>query len=206
MKKLLAPVAGALLVISSPTGATTKPVITPVPPPKAVTPLDPASLALAQQILSIAYPPEKRAQMYASIMDSIIDQTRKNMLSQMTTDDKDFDTVLDRSLQRMYDQMKATVNASIPDYFESFARAYARAFSPDDLRAILAFAKTPEGQDFFERSPLILKDPDVQAATQRMQAQLAAKLPEMQRQMLQDVDDYVAKKAKGEKTASTPVS
>ena len=170
-------------------------------------PLDPASLALAHQILTIAFPPERRSQMMASIMDSIVEQTRKNMQSQMPAGDKEFQALLDRSTQRMLDQMKASMNAALPDYFESFAHAYARGFSRDDLEAILAFAKTPTGQRYFERAPGLLKDPDVQAAGQRMSAQLLAKLPEITRETMRDVEEYVAAKKKREQAVdSTPVS
>src|SRR5262245_20087055 len=74
------------------------------------TPLEPARLALAHQILTIAFPPERRAQMMGSIMDSIVEQTRKNMQSQMPAGDKDFQALLDRSTQRMFDQMKASMS------------------------------------------------------------------------------------------------
>lgn len=78
------------------------------------------------------------------------------------------------------------------------ARVYAREFSVDDLNAVLAFVKTPAGQNFFERGPLILKDPDVQASQQRMMTQVVGKLPEMMRQT-EEIEEYVAKKSKEQK-------
>jgi hypothetical protein len=42
----------------------------------------------------------------------------------------------------------------------------------------------------------------VQAAQQRMLAQLAGKLPEIMRQNKQDIADYLARKAKQEKAAA----
>jgi hypothetical protein len=165
--------------------------------------LDPASLALAHQILTLAFPPEKRSQMYASVMHSIVEQNRKAMEAMMPAGgDKDFLAILDRSTGRMFEMMTVTMDASIPDYFESFARAYARDFSPDDLRAILAFVQTPAGRHYFERAPDLIKDPDVQAASQRMMAKLIAKMPEITRESMQDVEDYVAKKKGQEKPAN----
>lgn len=205
MKHIFSAATGALLAVSTTAGAATQPA--PAAAVARTARLDPASLALAHQIVTIAFPPEKRSQMYASIMDSIVAQTRKNVQSQIATGDKEFDALLDRSMQRMYEQMQQVMNASIPDYFDAFERAYARDFSNDDLQGILTFAKTTSGQHFFERTPLLLKDPDVQAATQRMQAQLFAKMPEIQRQAMKDIQDYVARKAKQEKgSSSTPVS
>ena len=129
-------------------------------------------------------------------------QSPKSQLTGLANKDKEFQTILDRSTQRMFDQLKATIDSALPDYFESMARAYARDFSPDDLKAILAFVKTPAGQRYFARAPLILKDPDVQASGQRMTAQLFAKLPEITRENKRDIDDYVARTAKQAKPAA----
>jgi hypothetical protein len=76
------------------------------------------------------------------------------------------------------------------------AHAYARTFTPDELTQILAFVNTPAGQHYFQQAPQILQDPDVQAANQRLAAKLMDKLPEVQRQTMQEVEDYVAKKEK----------
>jgi hypothetical protein len=210
MKIILGPVAGAMLLAAAPAVAQpqTAPAVTPAPAAAAKpAALDPASIAIAQQILEIAFPPAKRSQMYASVMDSIVDQSRKAMEAQGGSGDKELDAVVDRSVGRMYNEMETTLSASIPDVFASFARAYARDFSRDDLEAILAFVKTPAGQRYFERSPQLIKDPDVQAAMQRSMAQLAKMLPEIQKETMRDVEDYVAQKAKAKKAdTASPVS
>jgi hypothetical protein len=194
MRKLLRPLLGACLIASVPAASQ------PLADAKA-TAVDPSSLAVAHQIIAIAFPPERRSQMFASVMDSIVDQNRKTMENIHLNTDKEFQAVIDRSTQRMFDQLKASINAALPDYFESMARAYARSFSPDDLITILAFVKTPAGQHYFERAPLLLKDPDVNAANQRMVAQLIGKMPEISRENRQDIEDYVARKAKQQKGA-----
>ena len=173
MKTILGSILGALIVVSAPAGAAAQGAVA-----AKATAVDPAALALAHQILDIGIPAEKRSQMFASVMDSLIGQTRKATENLGLTNDKDFQVLMDRSSQRMWDQMKPIMNAALPDIFESMAHAYARQFSTDDLTALLAFVKTPDGQHFFERAALILKDPDVQAANQRMVAQLMGKMPE----------------------------
>ena len=167
---------------------------TQTPPSSRRAEVDPVSLELAHQILDIGYPPAQRPQLFASVMKSLTDQARANMAQLGLADDKDFQAVLDRTTQRMWDQMNATTTASLPDIFESMAHAYARIFSRDDLTAMLAFARTPAGQHFFQRSPGILNDPDVQAANQRVMNKIMAKLPEIVRQNRQDIEDYLAKK------------
>ena len=207
MRKLLWPIAGAMLVASVP--ARSAPAHSPAAPTAAAkpAPLDPASIAIAQQILEIAFPPTKRSEMYASIMDSVVEQSRKAMEAQGGSGDEQFDALVNRSVDRMYAEMTATLNESIPDVFASFARAYARDFSRDDLDAILAFVKTPAGQRYFQRAPYLFKDPDVQAAMERSMTQLAKKLPEIQKETTRDVEDYVAQKEKAKKAAApAPVS
>lgn len=168
--------------------------------------LGPTSLSLAHDILNYAFPPEKRADMMDSVMDSIIEQTRKNVPSSTFTDDKDFQAVLDHSLRRMQEELKATVREGVPDYFESFARAYARDFSREDLEAIDAFVKTPAGQHYFARAPDLLNDPDVQAASARMSAKLLARLPALQRETMRDIQDYIDKKQQEKQPARASVS
>jgi len=204
MRRLVGLVLGAISIVAVPAGAAAQPQGASPAPAAAATALDPASLALAHQIVTIGFPPQTRSQMYASVLDAISEQTRKNLLSKMTSGDKGLDAIVDRSLRRMDEQMKATIDVSIPDYFDAFTRAYARGFSHDDLEAILAFVKTPAGQRFFQRSPMLIRDPDVQAASARIQAQLIAKLPELQRQTMQEVEDYVATREKQAKLVKKP--
>ena len=207
MNKLVAAAFGAAVAISSPAIAqkATSAVAGESPTAKPA-PVDPTALAIAHQILAIGMPPENRSQMFGSIMDSVNDQTRKNVEGLGLSKDKDFQAVMNRSTQRMWDEMKPIMNAALPDIFESMARAYAREFSTDDLNALLAFVKTPAGQHFFERAPMILKDPDVQAANQRMTAQLLGKLPQIMQENMRDIEDYVAKKKLEKPAEKTPVS
>ena len=164
-------------------------------------PVDPSSLAIAHEILTLGFPPEKREQMFASVIDAIMAQARSNVQLQKFSDDKEFQAILDRSNLRMMEAMKASISAAIPDYFEAMARAYARDFSADDLNAILSFVKTPAGQHYLERSSQIVKDPDVALAGRRMTAQLMAKLPDIMAENIKDAEDYVAKKEKQAKAS-----
>ena len=158
--------------------------------------VDPGSLAVAREILAIAFPAEKRPDMYRALMQSIVDQTREHMRSLGTPTDKGFQTIVDRSTQRMFNQLTEIMVAALPDYFESMARAYARDLSRDDLNAVLAFVKTPAGQHYFERAPFIMKDPDVQAASQRMMAKVMERAPAMTRETRQELEAYLAKRSR----------
>lgn len=202
MKTFLSSLVGsALAAVSAP--AIAAPVASPTPDAQAV---DPVVLGVAHQILEIGIPPDKRSQLFGSVIDSINQQLRKNGESLGLTKDKEFQEVLDRSQQRMWEEMKPIMNAQLPDIYESMARAYARLFSIDDLNALLGFVKTPAGQRFFERSPMIIKDPDVQAAQQRMAAQMATKMPEIMRENMKDIEAYVATHKPQKAPVKPPVS
>jgi hypothetical protein len=206
MKTLLGSLVGAALVAVS-ASAIAAPAAPPPSPAKVeAQAVDPVALGLAHQILAIGIPAEKRSQMFASVMDSITEQARKNAESLGLAKDKDFQAVLDHSQGRMWDELKPIANAALPDIYESMARAYARLFATDDLNALLAFVKTPPGQRFFERSPMILKDPDVQAAQQRMVAQMMTKLPDIMRENMKDIENYVATHKQPKAAEKTPVS
>ena len=202
MNKILGPVLVAALAAASAPA-----IAVPAPAPPAPAPaLNPASIAVARQILTIAFPPEKREKMFTSVMNAMVDQSLQALRSSDLVKDKDFEALIARQSRRMYDEMNPTVDAALPDYFESFARAYARDFSLDDLNAILAFVKTPTGQRYFERAPQLMQDPDVQASTQRMMTKILAKAPEIIRENRAEIEDYVAKHKQQKAAEPTPVS
>src|SRR4051812_14389868 len=171
MRMFLAPLAGASLIVTAPAAASAQPTATTPPPappfvvsivaPRVpgrppvpgkvislaptTTPVDPTALALAHQILTIAFPPEKRSEVFASRMDAVVEMVRKNIEGLGDGKDKEFQALVAHSTQRMFEQMKVTIGAALPDIFESMARAYARDFSTDDLSAILAFVKHRPG-------------------------------------------------------------
>src|SRR5689334_3368320 len=129
MKSVLAVTVSALLLASassgvaapSPSEAQATDPAKPADGSAAPAALDPASLDLARQILAISFPPEKREHMMDSVMDSITEQTRTNVNSQLGGGDKDFEAILDRESDRMHAEMKKVMNSVLPDYFESFA-------------------------------------------------------------------------------------
>lgn len=198
-----------------PVAASAAPTPVTPPPQKVSTPttssaskptqLDPASLALARQILTIAYPPDKREQMFDSITNAMRDQSRASLDQFGLSKDKDFQALIDDQMADMFQQMKVTIDEALPDYFESMARAYARGFSADDLKGILAFAKTPEGQHFLARGPMLINDPDVRATSARMDQKLLGRMSQLMSANMQRVKDYVAKKT-ADKPATKPVT
>jgi len=124
---------------------------------------DPQALALGQELVTIAFPPERRQDMMDKITGSVIQQMKAGMpLDEIT------DTGLRKLLLDYIDSvptvLRPTTTAFLPKQMDAIAQAYARMFTPAQLRDIVAFARTPSGQEYLQRSADILSDPAVAAA------------------------------------------
>jgi hypothetical protein len=151
----------------------------PPPPPAqpavssapAAAPLDPERLAVAKEVIALAFPPERREAMFARIGDAMMDQVRAAIFGSMgVTPNADVEAMLQRYFERLRAQNRKTIAAGSPPLFDAMARAYARAFTRDELIQIRAFVATPAGAKYIQRSSDLLSDPDVaQANTVYMQ-------------------------------------
>lgn len=164
-----------------------------------VAPTDPASLALARQVLAAEFPPEKREQMFSKRMDSIWAQSRTALEKFGKPGDKRFQSILDEFTLHFSQAMKTAIVAGLPDIYEGEARALSRNLSSDDLRAILVFVRSPAGEHYFQALPSLSSDPDVIAATQRTMARLMNNANEIVQQGRKAAEDYATAKAKSVK-------
>ena len=174
--------------------------------PKALdqTALDSKALLLAHEILEIGMPPATRPAMFSGIMDAMRAQMRTAMSGKASAGDPEIAEIVNRSMDRMFSQLSVMMNAHLPDIFESMAHAYARQFSFDDLTQIRAFVGTSAGQHFFSRSALIVRDPDFMAANQRAMAEMIAIAPQLQQQMLKEIEAHALKHARKNPAGSHP--
>lgn len=195
MSKLIVGMLVAIASVSHP--ATAQPI-----PASNAPPVDPTSLSLARQVLAAEFPPEKREQAFAKMMDSIMAQSRMALEKYAKPGDKGFQSLVEDSTAHLAHALKASIITGLPDIYEARARAYARNLSPDDLQAVLAFAKSPAGQHYYQSLPSLSNDPDVIAATQRAMARLLTNAKEIAEQNQKAAEDYVAAKAKAENGAS----
>jgi hypothetical protein len=134
-------------------------------PAPAATPLDPETLALANQVVDLAFPPETRHAMSSRVIDAMLAQTREATAA--TTGhrpDAGEQQILDRYMERLRADADRIVTESSPSLYAAFARGYARLFTRDELIQIRAFVSTPAGAKYVQRSSELLSDPDVAAA------------------------------------------
>ncbi len=81
------------------------------------------------------------------IVPTLMTQVRTMLVQQNPAETKTIDTLLQRSTQHLDRQLDSFADLT--------AQVYAREFSEDDLRALLAFDRTPTGQHFIDQQPEI---------------------------------------------------
>ena len=133
--------------------------------------IDPERLALANQIIDLAYPPEGRRAMLMRASDTMTAQVRAAVTEATGRDiEAGMEEILQRFLDRMRVHAERATDEHSPAIFTAFARAYARQFTREELVEIRAFVSTRRG-GICEQAVDLLSDPDVaRANTAYMQA------------------------------------
>jgi hypothetical protein len=163
----------------------------PVPAAPAAAP-DPANLAIAREIIVIAYPPESRQAMFARLSEAMTAQARDAMLATVGgTLDAEMQRLLARYLERINAVSAQRNRDGAPRLFDAFARAYARQFSHEDLVQIRAFVGTPAGAHFLQRSADLLSDPDVAEANRAYMTDAFRDMQPLIEELGRDVQAYL---------------
>lgn len=125
---------------------------------------DPDRLAVAREVVDLAFPPAGRLALLSRVGESMMAQARNAALPAGTGLDAGARAILDR----FDDRIRALANRANAEHsdalFGAFARAYAREFTRDELIQIRTFVATPAGAHYLQRSTDLLSDPDVAAA------------------------------------------
>jgi len=198
MNRLSRPL-GLLLVLflaagaAAPAFAQTAPA--PAPAPTAASPVDPERLAIAEEVVALAFPVERRREMFARVTDSLLAQFRAAALETAPGPvDAGAQAILDRYLVRVRAEADRLNTIVSPELFAAFARAYARAFTRDELVQIRAFVATPAGAKYVQRSGTLLSDPDVaRVNTAHIQRAMETMAP-VKDEFLRDLADYFRKR------------
>jgi hypothetical protein len=185
MRGLLA----ALALVGTAAGAA--PAVAQDPPATSATPLDPETLALAQQVVDLAFPPERRRAMYARIIDAMLSQSRTAAFAALgRTPDAGEAQIFDRYFERVRTETDRVLTQNSPGLFAAFARGYARGFTRDELLQIRAFVATPAGAKYVQRSADLLSDPDVAAANTAYMTRAFSSLQPLEAELRQELLDY----------------
>lgn len=120
----------------------------------------PENLVVARSIVTIAFPPDRRQAMMDKIMNTILAQMKAGMSLDTITDPGLRQIMLDY-INGVPHMLRPATSAFIPKQMEAIAQAYTHMFSLSELHDIVAFAQTPSGQTFLQRSTDVLSDPTV---------------------------------------------
>jgi hypothetical protein len=161
----------------------------PAPPP-----VDPERLAIAQEVVALAFPPPQRQAMFMRVTDAFMAQIRQATFGPTgAPGDPGAETIFNRFVARVRAQVGRSTAEASPELFAAFGRAYARMFTRDELVQIRAFVATPAGAKYVQRSAELLSDPDAaRANTDYMRSYLAAMKP-IQADFLRELTDYFQK-------------
>jgi hypothetical protein len=155
--------------------------------------LDPEQVALAEEVVTLAFPPERRQAMFASVMESMMAQMRSAVFDSSGLHDPGVEPILDRFLARIQAQGARSIAAASPALFKAIARAYARAFTRDELIQIRTFIATPTGAKYLQRSSEMLSDPDVAKANTDYMQRFLTDVQPLQAEFLREVTAYYEK-------------
>jgi hypothetical protein len=163
MRRLAAALAILAASGAAPAFAQAAPAPRPAPPaaPTKPAPVDPERLAIAEEVVAIAFPVEKRQEMMSRLTDSVMAQVRAAASPGGEPADPGAQAILKRYFDRVRAEGERLNALAAPDLFRAAARAYARMFTRDELVQIRAFVATPAGAKYVQRSPDLISDPDV---------------------------------------------
>lgn len=147
----------ALAAIAAPQAATAQQVQAAAPAPS------PESLAVAREIVAIAWPPEKHEASMNDIMNTLLSQY-KSSISMEEMNDPGIKAIMDDYFRSIPDMLRASLQKFLPIQMEAIATAYARIFPLQQLKDVRTFAQSASGRDYIQRSTTIMSDPDVAAA------------------------------------------
>lgn len=150
-----------------------------------------AELAEARAIMEIAFPPSDREQTFATLMAQVGDQFRDSLPTDGITDPQLL-AILDRYLGSIPERLGPTVRTHLPNIIEATAVAYTNEFTLAELQDIRAFAESPSGKRYLQRSTALVGDPAVAAANTAFFTDVQEIQAAFQGELIQDLSTYLA--------------
>ena len=150
-------------------------------------------IALAQRIVDLGYPRERREAMFFAAMDQMVGQMREATTNSLPASDEGAMAIVDDWTRRYIADSKQVMRRHIPFLMDGMVQSYAAMFTTVELQDILAFVSTPSGQRFFELSPAVLAEPNFARANQGYMNEVMGEMPAAQADLIRRLKDYFAK-------------
>ncbi|WP_395333443.1 DUF2059 domain-containing protein [Novosphingobium sp. BL-8H] len=132
------------------------------PSPANSQPVDQGRLAVAHDIVTLAWPPEQRDAMMQKLL-TVISAQFKSGAPIDTIHDAGLRQIMNDYFNSIPELLKPAVSAFLPKQMDAIAKAYARKFTLTELQDVRTFAQTPSGSRFLQQSMEVMSDPDVAA-------------------------------------------
>lgn len=143
--------------------ASPAPALAASPTPVPVQAVDALRLAVAREVVALAWPPEQREAMMHKLMTAMTSQFKASVRLETITDPG-----LKKIMEDYFDSIPTFLQPSVSDFLpkqmDAIAHAYARKFTLVELQDVRTFAQTPSGSRFLHESMDVMSDPDVAAA------------------------------------------
>lgn len=148
------------------------------------------ALVLAKGIVDEAYPPLRRQELVETLMRTMLSQMTNGMPPALMSD-PGLKSILTGYLQSIPEILRPATTALIPRQMDAIAQAYTRMFSLPELKDIAAFAKTPSGRAYLQRSTGITSDPAVAEVNTQYFAEAQKLTQASSIALAQQVSDYL---------------
>jgi hypothetical protein len=113
------------------------------PMPARAESLSPESIAAAKELVATI----KLGEQFKSLMPTIMTTLKPAIVQGRANVERDYDAMIPMLLQSFQSRMDELSDAVV--------KVYASNFTADDLRALIVFYKTPVGQKFLQKTPLL---------------------------------------------------
>ena len=154
--------------------------------------VDPAKLALAREIIGTMFPAGSRDAMMTGMLGNILKQFRAGMALPRNIQDPGLNAIVENAMSAVPARLKPIVAEHQPQLWEAMARAYTREFTLAELHELAAFAKTPTGRHYLQRSPAVLGDGDVAAANSAYFGKVQDVSRQVRSEVTRDLNAYLA--------------
>jgi hypothetical protein len=152
---------------------------------------EPASFALAKDVVETIIPPEQADTMMQQMMGSIMTQMQQALGSDVS--DPGLRALLDRKMNSMPARFGPLLSKHLPSIRAAMACAYVREFSLQELREIGGFAGSPAGKHYLSRSMAMVSDPTVVMANQAYFSDAKVYFDSLRDELKSEIGEYQAK-------------
>lgn len=149
-----------------------------------------ARLTEARSIMEIVFPPAEREQTFGVLIVQVADQFRKSIPAEAVTDPQ-LGAIIGRYFDAIPDRLGPTMKTHLPKIIDATASAYTHEFTLAELKDIHAFAQSPSGQHYLQRSSALVGDPDVAAANTAFFTDVQQVQSVFQRELIEEVSAYI---------------